>query len=290
MFPEPVAGHRVGYQPASGLLWAEGHPSGDKSRLGGPQALRRALSALEERLGELDVEIPARRRYSGVCWQTGPPVPGFAGVRRLDLAVDLASATTAEGLALLAGIAAMRPSGRLAADVRRQPGGRAVETVSWLGVRGKVARAYDKGVEACSAPRGELVRLEDQRRWPREHRRDAVELTAEYCRSLFQRRFEPLRRASKGVIVTNLVPIAERLYAHVEAGELKPGHALQAIGSLVAEQAGLEFGHRTTAWRHRRRVQDLGLVLADGCLEEVEVDLHGVLAEAVDDGVWGDDG
>jgi hypothetical protein len=208
----------------------------------------------------------------------------------LDLAVDLASATTAEGLALLAGIAAMRPSGRLAADVRRQPGGRAVETVSWLGVRGKVARAYDKGVEAGTAERGRLNRLEDQRRWPREHRRDVVELTAEYCRSLFQRRFEPLRRASKGVIVTNLVPIAQRLYAHVEAGELKPAEAYKAIGVLVAEQADVHYGHRTTAWRHRRRVEELGLVLADGCLEEVEVDLHGALGEAVDDAVWGDDG
>ncbi|HEV2821378.1 MAG TPA: hypothetical protein VGW11_12820, partial [Solirubrobacteraceae bacterium] len=48
-------------------------------------------------------------------------------------------------------------------------------------------------------------------------------------------------------------------------------------------------GSPSTAQRRRRTARELGLVLADGVLQEVEVDLHDVLDQCMEAGAWGCD-
>jgi hypothetical protein len=51
----------------------------------------------------------------------------------------------------------------------------------------------------------------------------------------------------------------------------------------------VEVGSRTTRWRHRRHLQEFGVVLGDGVLEEVEIDLGHEVGEVVDQS-WEADG
>jgi hypothetical protein len=174
--------------------------------------------------------------------------------------------------------------------VRRQRGGRAIETVSWQGSRGIVARVYDKSTEALSGPRGTLLRFEDQRRWPSSSRRDLDELTATAVREIFCRRFQPLWRASRGVTVVSSTNAARRLAEAVEREVITAGQAVDAAGHLMLARAGVQLGHRSTRYRHRRIAESLGLVLADGSADDVEVDLNEVLEGVMGTDAWGAQG
>ena len=81
MLPGDVAGHRVGWFPDSGLVFAEGHPAHD--RLACPDDLPAVLLKVEDSMCAADIPVSAD------LW---------AGVRRLDAAVDLATDSRAEGL------------------------------------------------------------------------------------------------------------------------------------------------------------------------------------------------
>jgi hypothetical protein len=151
-----------------------------------------------------------------------------------------------------------------------------------------LGRFYDKGYESGAAARGTLLRLEDQRRWPRASRRDVTELTGDYVRGQFQRRFYPLWKASKGVTVGGVLVLAQKLLELQEAGDVTPRQAERLAGFLVLEQAQASRVSRATTFRRQAEVGELGLVLADGVLEEVEVDLHAVMEEALDGAVWGE--
>ncbi len=291
LLPESVAGHRVGWFPSSRLVFAEGHPGGD--RLGFADRLPLALDALLGELADrgipLDAE-PARDRR-GAEWLAGPSSPGFAGIRRLDVTCDLAFETTAAGLAVLAGVAALGlPRAQL--GVRHAPGmGRfgALETVAFYGHGGKkmLARWYDKGVESLSAPRGRLIRPEDQRRYVKDTRRYVDELGSVYVREKFRQRFLPLWRASKGVTVGGRDVMADKLADLVEAGEVTPGMAERLIGFSVLQDKGLAPGNLRTRQRRRAALREHGLVLAEADEAAVEVDLHDVLSEALEAEAWG---
>ena len=100
----------------------------------------------------------------------GPTSEGFAGLRRLDATVNLSMPTGPAGLAFLAGVMACAKDAPGVAQGVWSPS-RALETVYFRGHAGKsvLGRWYDKGVEGNLAPRGELVRGEDQRRWAKAH-------------------------------------------------------------------------------------------------------------------------
>jgi hypothetical protein len=170
--------------------------------------------------------------------------------------------------------------------VRREPGGRAVETVDWITQRGIVARAYDKGLESNTAPRGERVRLESQNRWPSGLRRDVDELTAGFICGTFRRRFEPLWRASKGVKVVSMENLAGHLIELVDAQELTRAQAEKLCGFLVLEAAGMPSGPQATRWRRKQLAQRVGLATADGVTDEVEVDLAAALQDALALDAW----
>jgi len=298
LLPESVDGHRVGWFPGSRLLFAEGHPSQDglcrSDRL--PDSLERVTEGLIDR-----GILPPRHKVSprskprmenGRPSMVGLPTVGgvgFGGVRRLDSTVDLSFEDGGEGLAVLSGVAAL-PLPRVQTDIRREVGGRRVETVYFRGSSGKrvLGRWYDKGVESGEAPRGCRVRPEDQRRYPKETRLDVESIAASsYVRDAFVQRFQTLWRASKGVIVGGSLELAQRLGELVEDGEISASEAKALAGYLVLEQAGVNQQSRATRYRDRARCRDHGLVLADGVLDQVEIDLGDVLERAMDADTWG---
>ncbi len=215
--------------------------------------------------------------------------PGFAGLRRVDSTVDLGVQSRGEGLAILAGVAAVATSApRAQAEVRyAKDGTGSVETVYLRGYSGVkvLGRWYDKGLESGFASRGTMIRAEDQRRFPKGHRRWPGEMTSQYVRSKFQQRFFTLWQATKGVTVAGHVVLADKLAELVDGGELTARQAEGLAGYLVLAKRGVTVS-RASTYRRRAKLRELGLVVADGALEEVEVDLHQVLDRALDGAVW----
>ena len=267
LVPQPVMDHRVGWFPDAGLVFAEGHPGG--SRLGSADDLPIVLEQLEERLQEAMIPVTRSAR---------------AGIRRVDATVDLITDSPAEGLAILAGVAALSVPGGKLVTYRSQ---RAIETVLMKSRAGKtVARVYDKGIEAGVAPRGRLLRPEDQRRFSKETRRDASELTTAYIRDLYRRRFTPLYESARGIKVAGLPVLAERLREAIEAGVIEPSRARSLAGYLLLETVDAPQGSRSTRYALEKECRELGLVVGDGALQEIEVDLGAVLEECLDADAW----
>lgn len=285
LLPDEIMGYRVGWFPASHLVYAEGHPSEDGLCAAGD--LEEGLTALVRSLSDYGVQLPAGRALDR---HGDAKRAGLAGLRRLDLTVDLAVTRGVDGLAVLAGMGSIEVP-RLKSDTLRERGGRAVETVTWKGARGIVARMYDKGVESGAAPRGEHLRLEAQLRYQAGGRLDPGSLNAQNQRGHFIERFRPLWQATKGVKVVGALAVPHRLQTLVESGELTEAQADRVIGFLVRDAQGLTQGHTDrTARRRRAELRQLGLVPADGVLEEVEVDLTAVLDTCMDSATWGADG
>lgn len=294
LIEQDVAGHRVGWFPGSRMLFAEGHPS--SQGLCKAEQLPVALEQLRSDLGDLGI-LPPAYRFLPVGGALGVARPftggsGFGGVRRLDCTVDLAFDRAAEGLAALAGVASL-PLPRIKTKVIREVGGRRVETVYFHGSAGRsvLGRWYDKGIESGDAARGRHIRPEDQRRFAKDARLP-VDLVAEpsFLRDTFVKRFEPLWRASKGVKVGSPGDLGERLIELQEAGELTGREAVTLAGHLLLDSCEGQRQSRATRYRHRGRCRDLGLVLADGVDDQVEVDLGEICERAMDSDAWGAEG
>ncbi len=289
LLEDPVADHRVGWFPGTGLLFAEGHPSA--FGLAQVSELPGALDRISADLVDYGILPPTHRLQT--VGTAGCPRPkggvGFGGVRRLDSTVDLSFTDPFQGLATLAGVAAL-PLPRVKTQVFRESGGRRVETVSFFGPSGRslLGRWYDKGVESNESPRGTHVRPEDQRRFSK-NARPSVEALASstFVRDAFVRRFEPLWRASKGVKVAGPVELAKRLGELQDEGVITPSEATRAAGYLLLDSADAFRQSRAQAFRNRALVRNHGLVLADGVLDEVDIDLHHVLERALDSEAWG---
>jgi len=284
LVPDAVDGHRVGWFPG-GLVFAEGHP--DPDGLCAPAQLASRAAALEESLRAAGLPLPVRERPFRTLGATSE---GRAGLRRLDVTVNFEAASRAEGLATLAGIAACVRDSPGQAEVRYGLD-RAVETVYLRGYAGKrvLGRWYDKGLESCSAARGFLVRGEDQRRWGKLDRRDVSECSPAALRVGFQRRFYPLWKAARGVKVGGPVIVAERLIEAVAEGRIGRREAESLAGYVLLSAAG---GRRPaglpqrTMYRRESRARELGIVAADGVLDEVEVDVGSVLEAALETDAW----
>jgi hypothetical protein len=295
LIPESVEGHRVGWFPGTRLLFAEGHPT--PGELTPPAALWGVAERLEGALKDLGVAPPQHLLApSHVPTSEGmvslPVVggTGFAGIRRLDATCDLPFDRPSEGLAALTGVAALSIP-RVKTEVFREVGGRRVETVYLRGSGGKrvLGRGYDKGVESGRADRGLLIRPEDQRRFSKAFRPSMEHVSdTSFVRDGFVRRFEPLWKASKGVLVADLVKVVERVRDLVDEGEVSELMAEKLVGHLVLDAANVDLTTRSTRYRRQASCRELGLVLADGALdEEVEVELREILERAFDSEAWG---
>lgn len=293
MLEEKVSGHVVGWFPGSRLLFAEGHPS--TQELCKADALPGALDDLREDLADLGILPPAADVRS--IWAPGGfRLPdggtGFGGVRRLDTTVDMSFEHPSEGLAALAGVASL-PLPRVKTQVIREVGGRRVETVYLRGSAGRtvLGRWYDKGVESGDACRGCHIRPEDQRRFAKDARLP-VDVVAQpkFLRDTFVKRFEPLWRASKGVKVGSPSELGDRLIELHEEGELSSREMVSLAGHLLLDSCDSLRQPRTTYYRQRSRCRDLGLVLADGVHDQVEVDLGEICERAMESDAWGAEG
>jgi len=317
LLPEKIAGHRVGWFPGSRLVFAEGRPGGDEG-LCEPGELPGVLKLLREGIADRGVRLPTydyrpaygpgaqqdeapflNRKGRPVAGKTARSAPGrfrrslgesgFAGVRRLDSTVDLRFEGGASGLAALSGVGAL-PVPRVSKKVQREVGGNRVETVWFLGTSGRavLGRWYDKGVETGEALRGAWIRPEDQRRFAKEAR-VPVDVVADtsFVRDSFVRRFQPLWRASKGVLVASHSELAVRVRELVEDGEMSAGEAKAALGHLILDCGGVELQSRATRYRDRAVCRRHGLVLADCDDDRVSIDLGEVVEEALDTDCWG---
>jgi hypothetical protein len=283
LLPFDIGGHRVGCFN-SGLVYAEGHPAGAGELCPPDELLVRGIE-LQEALRAAGVPITGREMAFG---EMSSESEGFAGLRRQDATLDVAAGGSSAGLALLSGVASV---------VRESPGcevvhfgrDRGVETVYLVGYGGKtrLARVYDKATESAVAPRGTVIRFEDQRRWSKDDRPSPAEMTGDYVRFKFQRRFVSLYRASKGVTVGGPMVVVERLWDAVDAGEITARQAEKLAGhAVMSARRATPLHSRYTEWRRRRELQELGLVLGDGLLEEVEVNVHDVLEMALESDAW----
>jgi hypothetical protein len=289
LIPDAVDGHRVGWFPASNLLYAEGHPA--EEGLAPAEALVPRLRALEGAIRDLGVPVESQGFRDPWDWErmrpTGERSPGCAGVRRLDVTVDLV-ADADHGAAVMAGIAALTPA-RHDVVVRRGRRGR-IETVAWMGARGLLARCYDKGVESGMAPPGERNRLEAQYRWGAQSRRDPAELSPSYVRDKFVSRFVPLWRASKGVKVMGAVGFVNELREAVKRDELTVAQAEQVLAFQLLGSVDQSAYNERTRRRRAALVRETGYVLANGVMEEVEINLQDVLEEVMETPAWGGQG
>lgn len=285
LIPDAIDGYRVGWFPGSHLIYAEGHPAeGQLCRAGD---LDDGLSALVRSLRDHGIELPAGRS----CDRQGTVKrAGLAGLRRLDLTVDLDVGRGVDGLALLAGMGSIEVP-RLKSETLRERGGRAVETITWKGSRGIVARMYDKGIESGTQPRGEYLRLEAQLRYQAGGRLDPTGLNAHHVRARFIERFAPLWQATKGVNVVGALAAPQKITELVRNGDITGSQGDRLLGFIIRYAAGHELGYdERTVYRRRAELRKLGLVAADGVLEEIEVDLASVLDACMDSATWGTDG
>lgn len=281
LVPDEISGHRIGWHPTQRLIYAEGHPDAD--RLGRPAELPMKLNALVRYMADVGIPLP-KGNHSASEWPGCAPRAGFAGVRRLDSTVDLDAETPAVGLALMAAMAAIAPMRGLEGIVRFAGEGRyprPVQSIAWEGRRGRVARVYDKGIESNLAPRGMMPRLESQQRWPNGHRRDPAELSSEYVRGLFVKRFAPLWQASKGIKVVSPLALVDEINDRIDRGELTPAQGEQLLGAHL-----LRGYNSRTRQRRRALVRHTGLVVNGGALEEVEVNVADVLEQVLDTDAW----
>lgn len=284
LIPEAVLEHRVGWFPEHCMIFAEGHPRPD--RLASPTELPEVLEDLTAAMNDRGI-LPPAHRIAPMIDGAGNRLPvvggtGFGGVRRLDATVDL-QRDAAVGTAILRGVAVVEPPGSLRSNVHRSKRGRRIETITWEGARGKVARVYDKGIESGSHRlAGERVRFEDQRRYRKEVRYPVEAIAEGIAESSFKQRFAPLRQATKGIIVTSQAGMAERMQELVDDGELTPAEAAKLSGLIFLDAHGVELGSRTTRWRNRKAIARAGLLLSDGVVGDCEIDLGAEVEEALE--------
>ena len=80
--------------------------------------------------------------------------------------------------------------------------------------------------------------------------------------------------------------VAHELRQRVHCGHMTPSQAVTAAGYAFLAQADIHLGSRATQWRHRRLLEDAGIVLDQAAELTTEVDLHAVLDEALETDAW----
>lgn len=259
----PLGENKAHLMPALSLLAVEGHPT--------PGALcpaDRLGDAYEEVTKLLDCEVGS---YD------------FMGVSRLDSTATNVFGRGQEGIAFLQGFAALDWPRRKPEVIGKPP--ETVYLIARIGRGKKLARAYDSGLLRGTHGRGEAIRLEDQGRFAA-GARPTLDVDP---RARFHRRFVPLWQSMKGVRVASLPVLTEAVAAQLSSGEITRGQAERMTGFLHLETAGAPCERRTW-YRRRRELRARGLVVADGFLERVEVDVGSVLEAALESPAWGAQG
>jgi hypothetical protein len=288
---DKIAEHRVGFDPVHSLVWAEGHPA--PGALAKASQLRPAYEHLRTELDVNGVPLPAGRtrtvisrarretgRGAPAAW-TGFKSPGEAGFARLDVTADFETPTQLYGLEWLKALSAIQFS-----QGRARPYGahNMWETIVVPSNSAKanriLGRVYDKGLESNAAPRGRLLRAEDQRRFNAERRRGVEAIDAAFLCDRWHRRFRHFEQANEEggqmVTVADPITICALIQSRIESGELDPLKGERLVATVVLDYiAGNQRrGDRVTLWRRRRELRELGLVTDAGLLTAGQTEIN----------------
>lgn len=203
------------------------------------------------------------------------------GVSRVDVTTTRAFESPAHGRAFMGGMAALELP-RMQATRRGTP----PHSVWWTGERTRKirARVYDKSREQGGEP-WEAIRLEDQRSLP-SGARYAVEQVADPLmqRQWFRARFEPMRKAVRGVRAASFPVIAQAIADEVKYGYRSHREAERLAGTLILVAGGAaEAVPRSTRYRRLAELREAGFVVVDDFMESVEVDLGAELDAALEE-------
>lgn len=260
---------RLIYFPSYGMVRFEGRcaaiqrDDADNHELADPVALLDVKRAAQEIVGDLCGELVDQ-----------------AEAARLDIAADL-TCSAADGLALLRVLRHARPP-RAKWMVYENPGDRMPETVAFVTQkRGAILlRAYDKGLESSTAPRGERIRIERQVRLDRARRRRVENVDGSYLASHWASHLRGMSESARKATVGTSTTLTEELAKRVEEGTLTPARARSLLGAaylLPKLEAGLE---ERTAQRWRSDLQREGLLpVRDEGIDLREVPLPSLLRE-----------
>lgn len=291
---EKFQGHTLGFFPAAGLAFVEGRPYPDGLATSGD--LQMAWKGLMDRFDAEGAGFKPKRVWreqSAHADLPGRIQVGRPMIRRLDVTVDLKFEKASEGLAVLSAVGSL-PVARCVTDVQREPGGRAIRTVYLKGPGGKtiLGRWYDKGIEQKAMSKGHWIRPEDQRRFTSASGRPDLDFAFDtgFVRELFVKRFEPLWQASKGIRVGAPKKIGEKLGELQEEDVITAAQAKAVAGFLVLDMAGAYGQKKSQYYADRALARKLGLVMADVGDDDLDVDLHEVMEEALDSSAWGAQG
>jgi hypothetical protein len=247
--------------PAFGMVAVEGNPS--DGRLWSPD----------------DVLERGRRVYELVDVHFG--VRAERGVSRLDVTTSRRFEPS-EGRGFMAGVATLEMP-RLEATRRGTP----VHSVWWTGAKSATIknRAYCESFKVAGREPFERIRLEDQRRFPSGHR-PTLEAAADPARQrqLFQRRWEPMRKAVDGVKAASFPVVAQALADEVRYGFRPWREAERLAGALVLFTGGVKPARgQKTLYRRRAELKEAGFIVLDDFMEPVEVELADELDRALEE-------
>jgi hypothetical protein len=178
-------------------------------------------------------EQAARRvveQLAGVPMDGGREYFSDGEVARLDLAHEFRFEDSADGLAFLSTLAALRPALRKVSPVFSGDG--TVETVYFRSPKRFVVleRVYDKGVESGSHPAGHRVRLEVQRRYPRSRALVPRTVPNVDLGGIYGQSVAPY--AAHESVAVGRVEAEERLVSMVARGEMTIAEAERILGTI----------------------------------------------------------
>lgn len=239
---------QVGAYPGADLLYVEGRAAAlqrcdeRNHSLGRPADLRSVQEHVLDQLGGLLGAAPA----------------AAAGIRRVDLAGELAYERGEDGAELLELLDGLHTA-RLRTGPVREVGGPGVETAYWRTAKRSVIklRAYDKGVESGTAPRGERIRLESQVRHAKGKRPSLDQWLRNDLGELYVR---PLSSWLKGGVAAGTA--GQHLRTLTDAVEIWPNY--WASGCCWASGSGSVHQTLWTAYKVERIIGTLAVVDAWG--------------------------
>lgn len=247
--------------------------------LGRVSVFRDGMVSLEGRVSALVVgspdehrlaavhELPSAERVAQRVAQDNGAYTGADSARlgRLDLASELRFARGDAGRAFLHALSTMDvPWCKSRTDGRKGDG---IETVSFHGTRGKTIylRAYDKGVESETAPPGERIRVERQKRFRKTREPDVFDITSANLHSMYVgREFRHLVDLPTAT-VTDVPGALQTLWERAET----PQQAERMAGYIVMGSV-LDY-ERPTRYRRAAELRSLGICVDHTQTERVEV-------------------
>lgn len=277
---DKVRDHVVGWDPLHSVIFVEGHP-----RPGGLAKARELVPAFGGVLDGLDdtnVSVPkgvSRSMLSRVRHDPGRNgertragwtsywTPGFAGVSRLDVTAEWETPSQVYGLEWMKVLHAIQfATGRV-----RPYGQHNMWETIYIAGKGRsknkvLGRIYDKGLESGSAPRGRLLRAEDQRRFNPERRRVVEEIDAQFLCAKFAHRVRPFTSVSREqgeVTVGDPQAIGQVIQDKIDAGELDALEGERLAGCVMLDYiaGGGRRANRITLWRRHKRLRELGIAI-----------------------------